>query len=276
MIIKKVLNSSVVLAVDEHNQEFILLGKGIGYGKKTGTKVDSKSYNQVFVPVDNVDVEELLTTIATTSPKLIEITQSIISHATEILNMKLSSALYVGLLDHLKFALEREEKGISITNKVYWEIKTYYTKEFNIGVYAIELLNKEMSTHFSEQEASNIAAHIINSENGSDDRKDALKAGQIIGRIVNIIKYQLQESVDESAPNYQRCVVHVKFLVERIISGKMFTDYDPAIFEIVKEKDKRAFAIAEKVSEYVKIKFDEPLTNEELQLMAMQVHRIQE
>ena len=34
MHIKKVLNSSVVLLTDEKQAEFIVLGKGIGYGKK--------------------------------------------------------------------------------------------------------------------------------------------------------------------------------------------------------------------------------------------------
>ncbi len=33
-VIKKVLNSSVVLVSDHENNEFILLGKGIGYGKR--------------------------------------------------------------------------------------------------------------------------------------------------------------------------------------------------------------------------------------------------
>lgn len=32
--IQKVLNSSVVLVEDEGKNEFILIGKGIGYGKK--------------------------------------------------------------------------------------------------------------------------------------------------------------------------------------------------------------------------------------------------
>ncbi|WP_334352047.1 PRD domain-containing protein [Companilactobacillus sp. HBUAS56257] len=273
MKIKKVLNSSVVLAVNDSNQEFILLGKGIGYGKKPGTVLDNDSYNQVFVPVENGNVEQLLTSIAQSSPKLMEIAQKIIAHANDCMHTKLSSSLYVSLLDHLKFALEREEHNVVITNKVYWEIKTYYSKEFSVGMYAVDLLNKEMGTQFSEQEAANIAAHVINSETGSDDRRDALKAGQIIGRIVNIIKYQLG-NVDESSPNYQRCVVHVKFLVERIIAGNMFEDADPAIFAIVKSKDEKAFQVAQKVSDYVKIKFSEPLTDEELMLMTMQIQRI--
>lgn len=34
MQIKKVLNSSVVLVTDKGSEDFIMLGKGIGYGKK--------------------------------------------------------------------------------------------------------------------------------------------------------------------------------------------------------------------------------------------------
>ena len=36
MHIQKVLNSSVVLVQDDSGEESILLGKGIGYGRKAG------------------------------------------------------------------------------------------------------------------------------------------------------------------------------------------------------------------------------------------------
>ncbi|WP_225367153.1 CAT RNA binding domain-containing protein [Lactiplantibacillus pentosus] len=100
--IKKVLNSSVVLATDEHSQEFILLGKGIGYGKKAGTVIGDSDFNQVFVTSPNPSVEQLLTTVASTSPQLIELTQTIVNRAAEQLQTKLSDSLYVALLDHLK------------------------------------------------------------------------------------------------------------------------------------------------------------------------------
>ena len=47
-IIKKVLNSSVVLVHDTKDNEFILLGKGIGYGKKTGEYICGSNDNQMF------------------------------------------------------------------------------------------------------------------------------------------------------------------------------------------------------------------------------------
>lgn len=60
MKIKKVLNSSVILAIDENNKEFICLGKGIGYNKKIGDTVEKKSIDQIFMPVENIQINEYL------------------------------------------------------------------------------------------------------------------------------------------------------------------------------------------------------------------------
>ena len=40
MHIQKVLNSSVVLVQDDSGEESILLGKGIGYGRKAGEPIE--------------------------------------------------------------------------------------------------------------------------------------------------------------------------------------------------------------------------------------------
>ncbi|WP_259317881.1 CAT RNA binding domain-containing protein [Holdemanella biformis] len=77
-VIKKVLNSSVVLVSDNENNEFILLGKGIGYGKKPGESIDQSASNQMFVPVENTkskQFEELMDDIPI---DILTITQEII------------------------------------------------------------------------------------------------------------------------------------------------------------------------------------------------------
>lgn len=48
MLIKKVLNSSVVLVEDDAHQESILLGKGIGYGQKQGNVMPSVRKTRCF------------------------------------------------------------------------------------------------------------------------------------------------------------------------------------------------------------------------------------
>lgn len=49
MVIRKVLNSSVVLVQDEGGEESILLGKGIGYGRRPGQSIDRQPSDRVFI-----------------------------------------------------------------------------------------------------------------------------------------------------------------------------------------------------------------------------------
>ena len=48
-VIKKVLNSSVVLVSDDERGEYIVLDKGIGYGKKPGTVISLTTESRIFV-----------------------------------------------------------------------------------------------------------------------------------------------------------------------------------------------------------------------------------
>ena len=49
MHIQKVLNSSVVLVQDDSGEESILLGKGIGYGRKAGEPIERQPSDRVFL-----------------------------------------------------------------------------------------------------------------------------------------------------------------------------------------------------------------------------------
>lgn len=48
MKIIKVINNNVVSALDDDGEEIIVMGKGIGYGKKPGTLVDESRIEKKF------------------------------------------------------------------------------------------------------------------------------------------------------------------------------------------------------------------------------------
>ena len=77
LVIKKVLNSSVVLCTDEDSKEVIALGKGIGYGKKAGTLIDQDDVNQYFVPVSNPEIQQMEDMLTNVSPEIVEITREV-------------------------------------------------------------------------------------------------------------------------------------------------------------------------------------------------------
>ena len=81
MLVKKSLNANAVIAVDNQQQEFILFGKGIGYGKKNGDKVDESIVNQTFMPLNNTEIKEYVQLLEAIPITILDATRRIVSEA---------------------------------------------------------------------------------------------------------------------------------------------------------------------------------------------------
>lgn len=275
MKIKRVLNSSVILAVDEYNKEFVCFGKGIGYGKKTGETVEKKIVDQIFMPIENAQVKEYVKLLDSIPPIYLEITQKIVSKAEKELDSKLNMSIYFTLSDHLNFAVERAKKNINISNRVYWEIKNYYSEEFKIGIYAIELLNEMTGTKLPEEEAANIAFHLINSQSQINDSRDSMKYAKMIGGIVNLVRYSIGSELKMEGIHYQRFITHVKFFAERFFNNEMLKDENDAMFEQIATLYPESMEIAFKINDYIKKVYDGVIPKDELTYLAVHINRLQ-
>ena len=151
MKIKKVLNAYTILAEDEEHQEYVFFGKGIGYGRKIGQQVEQDVINKVFIPVENSQIQEYVKLLESIPPIFLEITQSIVEKAEEDLGSKLNSSVYFTLSDHLNFAIERQKNDVQIMNRVFWEIKNYYPKEFEVGTYALKAIRRSLARRRSSE-----------------------------------------------------------------------------------------------------------------------------
>lgn len=272
--VKKVLNSSIVLVENDQQKEYILLGKGIGYGKKAGNIVEESKADQIFIPVENVKVKEFLGLLDSMPPVFIELTTQIVDYAEKQLNTKLNSGIYFTLMDHLHFAVERFMKNINITNRVYWEIKNYYAKEYEIGEFALQLMNERLNINLPIEEAANIAFHLVNAQGEKQESKDAMKTAKMIGSIVNLVRYTLNISSDEKNIHYTRFITHIKFFVERIYADTMLEEEDSELFKQIASLYPQAMDGAFKIKEYIKQVYEKTIPNEELAYLAVHIHRL--
>ncbi len=274
MKIKKVLNSSVVLAEDEQKKEYIFFGKGIGYGQKAGNIIEEDKVDQTFIPVGNVKVKEFLGLLDSIPHVFIELTQQIVHYAENKLSTKLNSGIYFTLMDHIHFAVERYKKNINITNRVFWEIKNFYADEFQIGTFALKLINERLHINMPEDEAANIAFHIINARGENDETKDSMRLAKMIGSIVNLVKYSLNINLKQDNIHYNRFVTHVKFFAQRFYSDKMLDDKEDALFKQIASLYPQAMDVAFKIKEYIKQVTGKTITNEEIAYLAVHIHRL--
>ena len=162
MRISKVLNSSVVLVQDDNGEESILLGKGIGYGRRPGQTIDRQPSDRVFIPLSNPDAQPMIELFSSIPPVYLELTQDIVADAEASLGVRLSPHIYLMLTDHLHFAVERQQLGITVTNRVLWELKHFYKREYDVGLRGLQRACQLLNVFLPEEEAGNIAFHIVN------------------------------------------------------------------------------------------------------------------
>uniref|UniRef100_UPI00403F3255 PRD domain-containing protein n=1 Tax=Candidatus Enterococcus willemsii TaxID=1857215 RepID=UPI00403F3255 len=271
--IKKVLNSSVVL-VEENGKEMVFFGKGVGYGKKTGEEIRDDQVDQIFLKIDKKKSTQILELLDEIPFEFFEMTREIIFEAEKKLGKELNPSLYFTLTDHLHFAVERAREGMTVTNRLYWEIKNYYPQEFEIGKYALSILNQTFQIQLPKEEASNIAFHLVNAQAENDEHANSFKYAKLIGGIVNMVRYSIQLDIDTSSIHYTRFITHVRFFVERYYSNHLLDGNEKELYKQMWTLYPSAMELATKVKNYVEKIEDTQIPDEETIYLGVHINRL--
>lgn len=142
MIVDRVINNNIVSTIDDEGAELILMGRGLGFGTKSGNDIDESKVEKIFKLEDQNDAEQLKQLLLRVPLEEAEVVGDIVSYAKEKIAVNLNSSVYVTLTDHINFAIERQKQNIDFTNPLLWEIKRYYPSEFQVGCYALDLIKQ--------------------------------------------------------------------------------------------------------------------------------------
>lgn len=271
--INKVINNNVVSAFDDRNNELVIMGKGIGFQKKQGDIIDENKIEKIF-SLSNRDITEKFKTLINEIPLIhLQVSSEIISYAQCSLGMTLNENIYVALTDHLNFAVARYEQGLNFKNAMSWEIKKFYPHEYSIGKEALNIIKSRLNIELPEDEATFIALHIVNAKM-DDNMEHTIKLTKLIQAIVNIVVYYFKITLDEDSLDYERFITHLKFFIQRIINNQCFKNDDSALFEMLKQQCPNSYGCAKKIEEYIKLKLNYDLTEEEIVYLTVHIHRI--
>jgi beta-glucoside operon transcriptional antiterminator len=269
--IKKVLNSSVVLVEDGRGVERVLLGKGIGYGQKAGQQIAASEGERVFVALDDADQRNLVELLAQIPAEFIDLTRSIV-HDAEQAGLALDPHIYLALTDHLHFAVDRQRRGLKIVNKLAWEMRTIYPKQYGIGVKALAAMQDRLGVTLPDDEAANIAFHLANADEGRAG-VDSLQVVQLIREITTIVSHTAAIQLNREDLHSARFVAHLQYLVERFFTNKLLHSDDDFLFHSLSQRYPKAVASAERVRAFVQGKHGAMLPNEEVAFLALHIAR---
>lgn len=273
MVIDKIINNNVVSAYDDQGKEVVIMGRGIGFGKKPGKPVDESRIEKIYQIKSQSVAEQFKELLSNMPLEHIQISNDIISYAKKHLQLKLNQNIYVTLTDHINFAIERYSQGIKPENALLWEIKRFYTQEYELGKYAVDLIKDRLHIRFPADEAGFIALHFVNAEYGTD-LSAALKFPNLLKDILKIVTEELEIELDEQSLHYERFVTHVKFLLQRVYKKELLMDEERELEELLSNKYKREYACSKKVAAYIEKATETRISGVEVMYLAIHIRRV--
>ncbi|WP_046225370.1 BglG family transcription antiterminator LicT [Paenibacillus dauci] len=272
MIIRKIFNNNAIIASDPGKQEFVVMGRGIAFKKSAGEPVDQSLIEKIFVLQQTEASERFKVLLEDIPPEYVSVCYDIIEYGKNNLNVTLSDYIYVTLTDHLNNAFKLHDEGIRNPNPLSWEIRKFYPKEYGIGVKALEFIESTLKRKLPEDEAANIALHLVNAElNGTSSRMaDVSAQAEKIQDILNIIKYTYRLELDEQSISYERFITHLKFFFQRLAQPHRQVLEDDFLLRQVRTKYKKAYNCMLKIEKYLSTE----LSDEEKLYLTIHVHRV--
>ncbi|MDR3596555.1 BglG family transcription antiterminator LicT [Clostridium sp.] len=272
MVIKKIFNNNTLLAKNFDKNEFVVMGCGIAFKKKVGDEVEESLIEKTFILKQKDASEKFKLLLEDIPTEHVSLCYDIIEYAKNILSVELSDYIYVTLTDHISYALKLFEEGLNRPNALIWEIKKFYTKEFTVGLKALDFIEDEVGKRLPEYEAGNIALHLINAQinNSGNKVEDIAQQTKMIQDILNIIKYTYNVQLDEKSLNYERFVTHLRFFFQRLNKVKDMESEDDFLLKQVKVKYKKAYECMLKIQSYL----EKDLSEEEQLYLTIHIQRV--
>ena len=274
MIVQKVLNNSLVLSCDDDNREVIVMGKGIGFSSRPGDDIAPDKIEKLFVVQEHSNRKGYLEALSSIPDDVIEMAAMIISRANAQLSNKVREQIFLTLADHLVFAIERCTKGIAIQNRLLSEVRRFYPQQYRVASDAVVAINQQYGLHLPDEEAGNIAFHLVNGQTQGDDVAQTMQSVKMLKDIFNLVQYHFKREIDTESINYSRFLIHMQFFLQRLQEGERETSRDSFLLVQIIKEFPHVYRCSLLIRDYVKSQLDIPLGGNELLWLTVHLVRI--
>lgn len=268
MKITKILNNNAVV-VNDGQQEKIAVGAGIAFNKKKNDIVNIHKIEKLFVMKENEKLQQLLNRIP---EEHFTISEEIITYAENYMGTKLNEHIHIALTDHISFAIEREREGIYLKNKLLYEIKILYKKEYEIGLWAIQHIKEKCNIDMSVDEAAYIALHIHTMKPQGGNMHETVRQTTIVRDMLQTITGFLNITVQEDDISYQRLITHLRFVLTR--TNNELHAMDDEMLGMIKKKFALSFRCAEEVAKQLSQMHGVNMPEQELGYITLHIERL--
>ncbi|MCL6586086.1 MAG: transcription antiterminator [Anoxybacillus sp.] len=270
--VEKVLNNNVLIASHPEYDEVVLLGKGIGFGKKKGDVIEQSAVEKWFILKNEREQEQYKKLLPELDEEFIGVMNEIMQHIKKRVNAPLNEHIHVALTDHISFTMKRIEQGLDLKNPFLLETKSLYPLEYQIAQEVVDMINEKLHVQLPEGEAGFIALH-IHSGISRQSLAEVNQHSQLIAKLVAIVEEQLDITIDRDSIHYLRFIRHLRYAIERVKNGERVEE-PKKLLKVLKEEYPLCYNVAWKLVKVMQQTLQLPVDEAEAVYLTMHLQRL--
>lgn len=271
--VTKPLNHNALLAYDaEEGGECLVVGRGVGFGRKPGERVESfgDADDLQFYRLSQVGERgtnrELVERI---DPDILDVAEDIYQNVKETFG-KADPKMLLPLADHLAFAVARTREGEAMNNPLTEDIRALFPREFEVARAGIEDLSERLGIMLGDDEVGLVALH-VHSSLDSVHVSQSMQVAQLTRACIDAVERITGVPIDVMSLDYNRLMTHVKYMVTRIIRGEQLTI---DVNDTIRVSAPESYRAAERVCAEMERLLGMPVSELEVGYLGMHIARV--
>ncbi|MCI8889751.1 MAG: PRD domain-containing protein [Eubacterium sp.] len=268
--VKKALNNNTVLAIGESDScEYLLIGKGIGFGKKVSQRMEAPEECAIYSLYEHTERGSALELVKDMDPVFLEIAQQVLKESEHVFG-KVDWSILFPMADHIAFAVKRIRNDEQIRNPLTGDIQALFHMEYKTAECIRPILKERLGVEIDEHEVSYIALHI----HSAIENETVALSMQIAGTVrecIQMVEEQTGRRIDVMSLSYNRLMNHVRFMAVRVSKGeKLKLDMNEYMLEQFPDAFRMAGVLCSHLEKYLK----QPVDEVETGYLAMHIQRV--
>ena len=267
--VEKVLNHNVILAIkEEDKQEYLIMGKGIGFGKKIAERIETGEDAQVYSLLDVKNAKDTTSSVKEIAPIYLEAADMLLDEAEKRIG-KVDRSVLIPLADHIDFAVRRIKEQGEISNPLVSDIQVLFHMEYKVAEKILPFLAENSDVTMSESELGYIALH-IHSSIAEQNVASSMQVARCVRECINLIEQEIHQTIPITTLSYNRLMNHVRYMVLRAEQGE---EIKLSMNDYMELRFKKSYAIATYVCDEMGKILHTKLHEHELGYLAMHIQR---
>ena len=269
--VSKVLNNNGVIAIDmDENKEYVILGKGVGFGKKVSQRFDKPEGCTTYRLEQETERGSAKELVKGIEPEYLEIADAILTESQKVFGDSIDRGILFPLADHISFAVARIRRNEQISNPLTEDIKVLFYSEFKVAETLKTILRERLQIEIDDHEVGYVALH-IHSAIGDEKVSVAMQTARAVRECIDMLEKATGKPIDVLSLSYNRLMNHMKYMVARASTGeKLNLDMNEYMLDQYPQAYKVATDICKNLEECIGHKLEEVETG----YLAMHIQRV--